>query len=274
MIAPKRRIAMFDSGLGGLTVLAQLRRQIPDAEIIYAADSARVPYGDRPLEQVGGFARGIIAHLLTYEPSLIVIACGTSCSAFDALGYPPCAVTLLPIVDCGVVAAVQTTRNGRVGVVATAATARSGIFERKIREMLSQARVTSVGAPKLVPLIEAGSWLQADADTIVAAYCKAFGEAGCDTVVLGCTHFPLLRPAFENALAAGVSIVDPAFTCAERAAALVADNALGDGSLTFLVSGEVEPFVRHAVELTGTVAAPTRVRAVDFSDQVKQAEHR
>ncbi len=274
MTAPKRRIAMFDSGLGGLTVLAQLRRQIPDAEIIYAADTARVPYGDRPLEQVGEFARDIIAHLLTYEPSLIVIACGTSCSAFDALGYPPSVVTLLPIVDCGVVAAAQATKIGRVGVIATAATVRSGIFERKIRELLPQARVTSVGAPKLVPLIEAGNWLQADADAVVAGYCTAFGEAGCDAVVLGCTHFPLLRPAFENALGPGVSMVDPAFICAQRAAALLADNASGDGSLTFLVSGEVEPFVRHATDLAGPIAASARVRAVDFSDEVKQPEHR
>jgi glutamate racemase len=265
----RRRIGMFDSGLGGLTVLAQLRREVPDAEIVYAADTARVPYGDRPLAQVAGFARGIIEHLKDFDPSLIVIACGTSCSAFDALGAPASEIPLLPVVDCGARAAVQASANGQIGVIATAATARSGVFERKIRQASPSAHVTTIGAPKLVPLVESGAWQSAAADAAVADYCRDL--AACDTVVLGCTHFPLLRSSFERALGPHVSLVDPAIECAKSAAVMLEGAHRGDGSLTFLVSGDVDAFVRHAAALG--VIAPTHVRAVDFSDDVKHAEH-
>jgi len=271
MTLKRRRIGMFDSGLGGLTVLRQLRAMLPDAEVIYAADTARVPYGDRSLRQVAGFARGIISHLTQFDPSLIAIACGTSCSAFDALGYPASAVPIVPVVDCGARAAARVTRNGKIGVIATVATARSGVFERKIREALPLAFVTSVGAPELVPLVESGAWETPEADEAVATYCGPFARANCDTVVLGCTHFPLLRASFRRALDPGIELVDPALACARKVAELLEGGALGDGSLTFLVSGETGPFVSHAA-LLGVTA--THVRRMDFSDQVKHAEHR
>lgn len=265
----RRCIAMFDSGLGGLTVLAQLRREMPDADIVYAADTARVPYGDRPLAQVAGFARDIIVHLTRHDPSLIVIACGTSCSAFEELGYPASDVPLLPVVDSGARAAARASSGGQIGVIATAATARSGVFERKIRQALPAARVTTVGAPKLVPLVESGAWHTPEADAAVADACKAL--TGSDTVVLGCTHFPLLRESFTRALGADVVLADPAVECAKTATLMLSDAEPGAGSLTFLISGDVESFVRHAAALGQAETA--RVHSVDFSDEVKHAEH-
>ena len=271
MTNTKRLIAMFDSGLGGLTVLTALRRTVPDADIIYAADTARVPYGDRPLEEVAGFARQIIAHLVHDDPTLLVIACGTSCSAFDRFGYEPQNLETLPIVDCGVRAAVATTTSGRVGVIATASTINSGVFERKIQRVLPKAQVTSVGAPRLVPLVEAGAWDGDEARRAVEEYCLPFKKESCDTVVLGCTHFPLMRRWFERALGPDVKIVDPAEQCAREAIPLLEPFGPGDGTVRFDVSGSVEQFVRWAHDLAGVTSA--QVRHADFSDQVKHPEY-
>ncbi len=271
MTNAKRVIAMFDSGLGGLTVLTALRRAVPDADVVYAADTARVPYGDRPLEEVASFARQIIACLAHDDPTLLVIACGTSCSAFDRFGYEPRNLATLPIVDCGARAAVSTTESGRIGVIATAATIESGIFERKIAHALPSARVISVGAPRLVPLIESGAWGSEEARVAVEEYCLPFAKERCDTVVLGCTHFPHLSRWFEQALGPGVKIVDPAEQCALEAIPLLEPFAPGDGTLRFEVSGSVEQFVRLAHDLAGVTSA--QVRHADFSDQVKHPEY-
>ena len=267
----KRLVAMFDSGLGGLTVLTALHRTVPDADIIYAADTARVPYGDRSLEEVAGFARQIIAHLAHDDLALLVIACGTSCSAFDRFGYEPRNLEILPIVDCGVRAAVATTASGRVGVIATASTIGSGVFERKIVRALPNARVTSVGAPRLVPLIESGAWDSDEARRAVEEYCVPFAREGCDTVVLGCTHFPHLLRWFERALGPDVKIVDPADQCAREAIPLLEAFLPGGGTVRFDVSGSVEHFVRLAHDLAGVTRA--QVRHADFSDQVKHPEY-
>jgi glutamate racemase len=272
MKEPTRRVAMFDSGLGGLTILTALQRRIPDADIIYAADTARVPYGDRTLEEVAGFARQIIAYLEQYAPSLLIIACGTSCSAFDALGQPQTSMLLLPVVDCGVRAALETSKRGRIGVVATAATIHSGVFERKIKRALPQASITSVSAPKLVPLVEAGAWRSEAARDAVEQCCAPFRGAACDTVVLGCTHFPHLEVWFRCALPADVALIDPALECARQAAVVLEPLKAGTGTITFEVSGSPDEFMSRAADLADV--AGSQVRRVDFSDKVKQPEYR
>jgi glutamate racemase len=265
-----RLIAMFDSGLGGLTVLTALRRVMPDVDVVYAADTARVPYGDRPLSQVEGFSRQTIERLRKHDPALLVIACGTTCSAFDAAGYTPRALPALAIVDCGVAAAAAQSPNGRIGVIATAATINSGIFERKLRAARADARVTSVSAPKLVPLVESQRGDSDEAGAIVDAYCEPFRSQGCDTVILGCTHFPLLMPWFARALGPSVVVIDPALACADAALKMLAGQPLGSGSLTFEVTGDAQQFARAATKLAGVQATATR--HVDVSDQMEQAE--
>jgi glutamate racemase len=266
-----RRVAMFDSGLGGLTVLSALRRCTPDVDVIYAADTAHVPYGDRPLEEVAGFATQIISHLQRYDPDLLIIACGTSCSAFDTLGQPALSVPTLAVVDCGARAAAQTSAGGLIGVIATAATIRSGIFERKIKRALPHATITAVGAPKLVPLVESGAWNSEDAGDAVAAYCRPFVSAGCDTVVLGCTHFPLLGEWFARSLPAQAALIDPALECAREAATILDSIEPGKGTVTFEVSGDADQFMRNVRALAPEQHAG--VLSVDFSDQVKQPEY-
>ena len=261
---------MFDSGLGGLSVYTALRAAMPDADIVYAADTARMPYGDRALEQVETFARQMIGTLRRHAPSLLVIACGTSCSAFAASGFQT-GLPTLAIVDCGVAAAAAASAHGRIGVIATAATIGSGIFQRELARTRPRAVVTSVAAPKLVPLVEAGAWDSQAAATAVDEYCNPLIAAICDTVVLGCTHYPHLRPWFARSLGQDVSLVDPAQACASAAAHMLADATPAGGSLTVLVSGDRDVFARRAYELSGV--KPTTIEQVDFSREVEKPEH-
>ncbi len=262
-----RRVAMFDSGLGGLSVFVALRRLMPDVDVIYAADTARVPYGDRPLAQVEGFSRGTIARLRVHDPSLLIIACGTTCSAFDAVGYMPNEVATLAIVDCGVRAALGASRHGRIGVIATAATINSGIFERKLKTARADVRVTAVAAPKLVPLVESGEGMSDAAAAAVDQYCEPLRDAQCDTVILGCTHYPLLALWFERSLSPSTAIVDPALSCAQAAVQLLSAAPPGTGKFELEVTGDERTFAAIASRLSGIV--PTAVRHVDVLDQVK-----
>ncbi len=253
MTNPQRRIGMFDSGLGGLTVLGAIQRRIGAVDVTYYADTAHVPYGDRPLEEVSGFARAIIAKLSESDPALIAIACGTTCSAFDRLGWPQPKAPLIGLVEPGARAAVSATGNGSIGVVATNATIRSGVFERAIRAMRDDATVTSIGAPALVPLVESGRWDSAEARDAVAAYCSSLAAAACDTVILGCTHFPHLVRWFSAALGPDVRLIDPAEAVAGAVAAIIEPQA-GAGSVTFEVSGDRETFLRSAALLLPSLA--------------------
>ena len=244
-----RRIGMFDSGLGGLTVLGAVQRKVGAVDVVYYADTAHVPYGDRALEEVSGFARAIIGKLLAEDPALIAIACGTTCSAFDRLGWPQLPVPLIGLVGPGARAAARASRNGSIGVVATNATVRSGVFERALKAVRADANVTGIGAPALVPLVESGRWDSDEARAAVAACCAGLRAAGCDTVILGCTHFPHLRRWFADALGPDVRLIDPAHAVADEVAALI-PFASGAGSVRFEVSGDRDAFLSAAARLT------------------------
>jgi glutamate racemase len=237
---------MFDSGLGGLTVLSAVRWSIDATDVVYFADTAHVPYGDRTLEEVSGFARRIIAYLMEREPAMIAIACGTTCSAFDKLGWPDIGVPLLGLVGPGARSAVEATRSGAIGVVATNATAKSGVFDRAIRAERADAVVTSIGAPALVPIVERGDWATDDASAAVAICCEPFVRASCDTVVLGCTHFPHLTKWFREALGPGVRIIDPGEAVGRDAAKILSELEPQSGAIDFEVSGDPVAFAKSA----------------------------
>jgi len=251
MSPSKRRLGMFDSGLGGLTVLSAVRALINATDVYYYADTAHVPYGDRELEEVAGFARGIINRLLEHDPSAILIACGTTCSAFDKLGWPEIPVPLIGLVEPGASAACAATKNGAIGVVATNATVKSGVFERKILALRPDAVVKSVGAPALVPIVESGRWATKQARDAVIACCAGLTHAGCDTVVLGCTHFPHLLAWFAAALGPDVRIVDPGTASAQEAARILTRMQPVDGKVSFEVSGDPDAFAATATLLSG-----------------------
>jgi glutamate racemase len=251
MSPSKRRLGMFDSGLGGLTVLGAVRALINATDVYYYADTAHVPYGDRELEQVAGFARSIISRLLEHDPSAILIACGTTCSAFDKLGWPEIPVPLIGLVEPGAHAACAATKNGAIGVVATNATVKSGVFERKIHAIRPDAVVTSVGAPALVPIVESGRWATTQARDAVAACCAGLTRAEVDTVILGCTHFPHLVAWFVAALGPSVRIVDPGTAAAQEAVRVLARTEPLLGKVFFEVSGDPDAFAATATLLSG-----------------------
>lgn len=247
----KRRIGMLDSGLGGLTVLAALRATVTAVDVVYFADTAHVPYGDRTLAEVADLGARMVTRLLKHEPSAIVVASGTTSAAFDAIGWPKSPVPLVDVVVPGARAASAATRSGSIGVIATNATVKSGIFERKIHEIQPDAVVRSVGAPALVPLVESGAWASERAREAVARYCAPFVADRCDTVVLGCTHFPHLSAWFGDALGPNVRLVDPGAACAQEAARILASAQPQSGVLRFEVSGSPDDFAANATLLSG-----------------------
>ena len=213
-MSDSRPIGVFDSGVGGLTVLREMRRQLPAERLLYVADLAHFPYGPRPQRQVRALALDIIAMLVTMDTKLVVVACNTA----SALALPrlqeTLSVSVTGVVFPGAQAAVSATRNGHIGVIGTRATINSGAYERAIQSISAEVRVTSHACPLLVPLIEEG-WLNNDiTDQMIHHYLDPLLSEGIDTLVLGCTHYPLLRPAFARILGPEISLVDSAQNCA------------------------------------------------------------
>lgn len=248
MNARARPVAMLDSGLGGLTVLTALRKLAPNVDVVYFADTAHVPYGDRSLSQVAALGTRISERLATHDPLAIVVASGTTCAAFEAYGWPSAAdgVESVGVVDAGALMAARASTNRAVGVIATRATIESGTFERALHAIDPRLVVTNVAAPALVPIVEAGESLTERAQVAVAAACVAFAEARCDTVILGCTHFPHLHKWFAGALGPAVALVDPALECAVRVAGLLPKPLPGAARLSCEVSGDERAFAAHA----------------------------
>lgn len=210
-------IGVFDSGIGGLTVVAAIMRALPTERVLYVGDTARVPYGPKSPETVLRYSRQIAAYLLEQRVKAIVIACNTATAhALEAL-QREVPVPVIGVVQPGARAAVRATRNGRIGVVGTAGTINSGAYTRAIAELSASAFVTGTSCPLFVPLVEEG-WVDHPATRLIAeTYLAPMRDASVDTLVLGCTHYPLLAPVIATIVGNAVSLVDSA---AETAIAL------------------------------------------------------
>ena len=207
-------IGVFDSGIGGLTVVRQMQRLLPHEQIIYLGDTARVPYGTKSAETVTRFACEDAAFLAAQCVKALVVACNSaSASALPELGERfslPTFGVILP----GAIAANEATRNGHIGVIGTQATIRSGAYERLVGELNRELRVTSQACPLLVPLVEEG-WLDHEVtDAVLREYLAPILVGGVDTLVLGCTHYPLLKESIARVAGPEVALVDSAETCA------------------------------------------------------------
>ena len=212
--ARARPIGVFDSGIGGLTVVRALRELLPNESIFYLGDTARVPYGGKSAQTVERYSLEITELLLEENCKTIVVACNTA----SALALPKLEastpVTVTGVIRPGAAAAVATTRNGHVGVIGTRATIKSAAYERAIRALDEKVQVSARACPLFVPLIEEG-WLEGEiTDRVVRQYLEPLVEDGIDTLVLGCTHYPLLREAISRFLGDAVTLVDSAQNCA------------------------------------------------------------
>ena len=208
-------IGVFDSGVGGLTVVKQIMAAMPHENMIYFGDCARAPYGDRPSEQLAEFSRQIIDFLSQYSVKALVVACGTiSARIFDTVANMT-DVPIIGMVAPGASAAANATKTGKIGVMATAGTIASGAHKAAITAQLPAAQVFGVACPLFVPLVEEG-WVDGDIPYLVAQkYADALAGCDVDTVLLGCTHYPLLWQGIKKALPNGVCIIDPAVNVAE-----------------------------------------------------------
>lgn len=242
-------IGLFDSGLGGLTVLARLRERLPSADIVFFADQAHVPYGDRTHSQLLRLLRANLERLDQYGVEVIVMACNTSCAIAERYGWPPSRAPVLDLIQSAA-SAVERERFRRVGVVATAATVGAGSYGRSLRARIPGIDVVEVPAPALVPLVEAGLFEGDVPRAAVAEVCSHL-PLDLDALVFGCTHYPILAQHFSEILGEGVALVDPALIQAERGAELLGDRSHGSGKTTYITSGDNAAFQASVTRLMG-----------------------
>jgi glutamate racemase len=219
-------IGVFDSGLGGLTVVRALRQRLPDETILYFGDTARVPYGPKSTETIRRFTREISLFLKRQGVKMIVVACNTcTATALDCVSEE-FAGPVLGVIEPGVEAAVRHTRSHRIGVIGTLATINSAAYERALLERLPGARVYSTACPLFVPLAEERMEHHPATGLIAMEYLRPLLDQEIDTLILGCTHYPLLREAIQRTVGERVTVVDSAECTADAAACVLAGEGI------------------------------------------------
>jgi glutamate racemase len=210
MINERRPIGMFDSGIGGLTVLKAIIERMPNENVVYFGDTARLPYGSKSSETVTRFSEEIVGFLMTKNPKMIVVACNTA-SAYSLARIESVApVPVVGVIEPGASAAVRVTRNKKIGVIGTRATVQSGAYLEAIQSKDRQAKVFQKACPLLVPLVEEG-WLDHSVTyTVAREYLGNVVECGVDTLILGCTHYPLIKDVLVEVVGHRVVLVDSA----------------------------------------------------------------
>jgi glutamate racemase len=213
-------LGVFDSGIGGLTVARALFERLPRESVIYFGDTARVPYGPKSPDTVRRYSAEILAYLLHRGVKAVVVACNTSTA--HALGYlkEHSPVPVVGVIEPGARAAVAASKSGIIGVIGTAGTIASGAYERAIKALRPDARVHAQACPLFVPLVEEGWFDHPAAELIAREYLEPLKRSGVDVLVLGCTHYPLLKPLLARVMGPGVALVDSA----EETARVVAEE--------------------------------------------------
>ncbi len=242
-----RPIGVFDSGVGGLTVLHELLVTLPHEDFVYLGDHARLPYGPRPLAEIRRFSHEIGAYLESQGVKLIVVACNSATSAAIPELQSSLVVPVIGVIAPEAHAAVQATRNRRIGLLATQATVDAGRYERLVTTLDAGVRFTAVACPRLVPLIESEEPFGAETTDAVREYAAPLKDAGCDTVVLGCTHYPLIRPILQRVFGRDVTLVFSADETAREVAETLArkgieNRADREGTYRFLTTGDPDLF--------------------------------
>jgi glutamate racemase len=269
-----RPIGVFDSGLGGLTVLRALRARLPRESMLYLGDTARLPYGTKSEETVQRYARQAAGALIHRGVKLLVIACNTaSAYALDHLRMACFPVPVLGVVDPGAEAACAASRSGRIGVLSTEATANSGAYETAIRARRPGAVVTSIACPLLVAMAEEG-WTEGPVpEAVIRRYLEPVLHRADspDCFVLGCTHFPLLKGAIQNVAGPAWPLIDSGFCAAQGVDGLLSGGGLSASETShprtrFLVTDGPARFTRLASEFFGSPVAAADVDQVDLRE--------
>ena len=240
-------MGVFDSGVGGLTVLHECLVTSPHEDFVYLGDHARLPYGPRPLPEIRRFADEIASYLAAQDVKLIVVACNTATSAALPQLQEELSVPVVGVITPEAHAAVQATRNRRIGLLATQATVSAGRYAELVHALDAGVEFHPVACAELVPLIESDDPFAAETTDAVRAYATPLKDAGCDTVILGCTHYPLIRPIFQRVFGRDVTLVFSAEETAREVAETLArkgieNDASREGTYRFLTTGEPEAF--------------------------------
>lgn len=243
----KYAIGMLDSGVGGLTVMQQVMHQLPLESIVYFGDTARVPYGGKSPETIMRYSVENAIFLMEQKIKLLIVACNTICSVHalekirQIFNLP-----VIGVIEPGAERAVRVTRNGHIAVLGTKATVLSGAYQKAIQDRMPEAHVTSIACPLFVPLVEEHFFEHPAAKIIVKEYLEPLRDQNIDTVLLGCTHYPLLAKLIQEELGDDVTVVDSASTCARTVAELISEMQLQTDMSTpqhrYVVSDDPEKF--------------------------------
>ena len=245
----KRPIGIFDSGLGGLTCVKEVMKIMPGEDIIYFGDTGRVPYGARSAEQIIKYVKQDINFLKTFDIKYIVIACGTASSAALPKIRGEYETEITGVLYPAAKKALESTKNGRIGVIGTQGTVRSGKYTKQLLEFDNSLNITEVACPLFVHLVENGHTNSLPAKLIAEEYLKKIKEAGVDTLILGCTHYPLLKNVISEILGDDVTLIDSGAAAADfaktemEAKGLLSDRKSG-GEVKYFVSDITESFAK------------------------------
>jgi glutamate racemase len=238
---------VFDSGVGGLTVLHECLVTLPHEDFVYLGDHARLPYGPRPLPEIRRFAHEIGAFLEAQDVKLILVACNAATSAALPQLQEELSIPVIGVITPEAHAAVQATRNRRIGLLATQATVDAGRYADLVLALDAGAELVPVACPRLVPLIEGDDPYGEETEGAVREYAAPLKEAGVDTVILGCTHYPLIRPVFQRVFGRDVTLVFSAEETAREVAVTLArkrieNDSARTGAYRFLTTGDPDAF--------------------------------
>lgn len=266
----QQRIGIFDSGVGGLTVLREFYRQLPQESILYFGDTARVPYGNRTPEEILQFVREILNWMQAQEIKMAVMACNTSSALALETVRSEYNFPILGVLLPGAKAAVE--RGKCIGIIATAATAKSNAYRRAILEINPDVQVCEVGCPEFVPIVEQNRIHEAETLEIAKQYLQPLLELGMDTLVYGCTHYPHLEPVFKRILPPEVKLVDPAVSvvaAAQRELDLLGIlNTRPPLPTRFGVSGNAEQFAQGSINWLGCTPEVEKVNLVSAESAI------
>lgn len=251
---PSAPIGVFDSGVGGLTVAREIMRQIPNERLIYFGDTARVPYGSKSKETVTKFSKQIVSFLKTQNVKAIVVACNTaSAYALEEI-EKELDIPVIGVVKPGARVATEVTKNKKVGVIATAGTIQSQIYTEYIQGIEKDIQVIGKACPLFVPLVEEGLLEDPVTDEIATRYLNELKDIGIDTLILGCTHYPLIRSTVGRIMGEGVTLVNPAYETARELKGLLEKEGLLNPSTQRLGTNQYQFFVSDGADKFKTFA--------------------
>ncbi|PLS16913.1 glutamate racemase [Bacillus sp. M6-12] len=222
----KQAIGIIDSGVGGLTVAKEIMRQLPNENILYMGDTARCPYGPRPMEEVKQFTWEITRYLLKYDIKMLIIACNTATAAVLEEIKEGLPIPVLGVIHPGARAALKASRTLRVGVIGTEGTVKSEAYKKALQSINQRVSVESLACPKFVPIVESGEFQGSIVKKVVAETLRPLKSKNLDTLILGCTHYPLLGPVISNYMGPSTKVISSGEETAREASVILQHNGL------------------------------------------------